>query len=82
MATTTFDKLAFIDALKNSSVPEEQARAHASALDSALRETVATKSDIQGLDFKIQELKVDLLKWIVPLLLGQAALVAALVRLF
>ena len=75
MATTTFDKLAFIDALKSSGVSEEQARAHASALDSALRDTVATKSDIQ-------ELKVDLVKWIVPLLLGQVALVAALVRLF
>ena len=75
MATTTFDKPAFIDALKNSGVSEEQARAHASALDSALRDTVATKSDIQ-------ELRIDLLKWIVPLLLGQAALVAALVRLF
>lgn len=35
---------------------------------------VATKHDLL-------ELKADLFKWLVPLLLGQAALIAALVRL-
>jgi len=42
----TFDKLVYIDRLKSAGVAEPQARAHAEALDQALRDTVATKSDL------------------------------------
>jgi hypothetical protein len=41
-----FDKLRFIDRLTHAGVAEEQARAHAEAMEEALREAVATKSDI------------------------------------
>jgi hypothetical protein len=41
-----FDKLAYKDKLTASGVPEATARAHADALDEALREGVATKSDV------------------------------------
>ena len=43
----TFDKLAYIDRLKTGGVDEEKARAHAEALDAALRETVATRQDLR-----------------------------------
>ena len=46
MNVTTFDKLAYIDALKANGVAEDQARAHAVALDTALHEVVATKADM------------------------------------
>jgi hypothetical protein len=48
MTTTeiTFDKLVYIDRLKAAGVAEPQARAHAEALDQALRDSVATKSDL------------------------------------
>lgn len=43
----TFDKLAYIDRLKTGGVDEGEARAHAEALDAALRDTVATKHDLE-----------------------------------
>ena len=48
-----FDKLIYIDRLKRAGVTEEQARAHAEAIDGALREAVATKLDIARLDAKM-----------------------------
>jgi hypothetical protein len=49
MASTqiSFDKLVYIDRLKSAGVDEPQARAHAEALDQALRDTVATKQDVR-----------------------------------
>jgi len=44
--TILFDKLAYIDRLKRAGVEEAHARAHAEAIDEALRESVATKRDI------------------------------------
>jgi hypothetical protein len=49
MASTqiTFDKLAYIDRLKSAGIGEQEARAHAEALDQALRQEVATKHDLE-----------------------------------
>lgn len=49
MTTTelTFDKLLYVDRLKSGGVTEQQARAHAEALDQALRDTVVTKQDLK-----------------------------------
>ncbi len=52
MTATTFDKLAYIDSLQANGVAEDQARAHAVALNAALHEAVATKvdmADVKGL---------------------------------
>ena len=49
MSTMTFDKLAFLDRLRAAGFDEPQARAMADGLDQALREEVATKSDIAAL---------------------------------
>jgi hypothetical protein len=56
MASTeiTFDKLVYIDRLKSAGVDEPQARAHAEALDQALRDTVATKHDVRDLRDEVQ----------------------------
>lgn len=92
MTDITFDKLSYVDKLKSGGFTEKQARVHADALDTALRDSVATKSDITVLKSDIAKLKTELkteiaavetriLKWLVPLLLGQAALVTALVKL-
>ena len=43
----TFDKLAYIDRLKAAGFAEPKARAMADGLDQALREKVATKSDVR-----------------------------------
>ena len=55
MNTITFDKLAYVDTLKSSGINEEHARVHANALDSALRETVATKQDIAAARTELKE---------------------------
>ncbi len=47
MSAITFDRLTYLETLKASGIPEAQARAHAVALDEALRDTVATKGDIE-----------------------------------
>jgi predicted nucleic acid-binding Zn-ribbon protein len=49
-----FDKLAYIDRLKRGGVDDNQARAHAEAMDGALRESVATKPDLGGLENNIR----------------------------
>ena len=76
-----FDKLAYIDRLTKAGIDEAQARAHAEAMEEALRESVATRSDIARLEHKIELAIRDLKIWtgsIAVLLFG--ALVA--VRFF
>jgi hypothetical protein len=46
VATLTFDKLAYVDRLKAAGMGEREARALAEGLDQALREEVATKTDL------------------------------------
>jgi hypothetical protein len=59
MTTMTFDKLAYIDRLKAVGFTEPQARGMADGLDQALREEVATKSDIAGLRQEMGLLRVE-----------------------
>jgi hypothetical protein len=89
MTTMTFDKLAYIDRLKAAGFAEPQARAMADGLDQALREEVATKSDIATLRAEMIGLKgellaamkadkIDFFKWVVMLIVGQTAVFTAL----
>ncbi|HEX5211644.1 MAG TPA: hypothetical protein VFW22_07915 [Pseudolabrys sp.] len=57
MTDLLFDKLAYKDKLTASGIPEAQARAHADAMDEALRESVATKSFVTA---ELTKLKLDL----------------------
>jgi hypothetical protein len=60
MTTMTFDKLAYFDRMKAAGFSEPQARAMTDGLDQALREEVATKSDISSLRSEIALLRSDL----------------------
>ena len=73
MATLTFDTYEFIERLKQSGMDANQAKAIVDGLKKINLEHVATKQDIA-------ELKADLLKWLIPILLGQVAVFAALVN--
>ncbi|MEF3366045.1 hypothetical protein V3H18_05795 [Methylocystis sp. 9N] len=42
----TFDRLAYVDRLRNGGIEEGQVRAHAEALDAALKDSVATRNDL------------------------------------
>lgn len=57
VSTVTFDKLAYLETLRASGVPDDQARAHATALDAALHDSVVTKSDLRS---ELEPLRIDL----------------------
>lgn len=79
MATITFDTLKFVERLKAAGVPESQAKAEAEALTEALAKTIAIRDLATKAD--LESFKSDLIKWVAGLLLAQAAIVAALVKL-
>ena len=68
MATLTFDTYAFIRKLKESGIPEEQARAQVEALSTAFEQfqgethftELANKQDIRELELKIEVLRAEL----------------------
>lgn len=57
-----FDRLRYMDRLTGAGISEVHARAHADAMDEALRESVATKIDITAVrqDIAAVEHKIDL----------------------
>lgn len=70
MATITFDTLKFVEKLKDSGIPDEQAKAIAEAFRDAQGDADwITKKDLQ---IELAPVKTDLLliKWMVGLVLG------------
>lgn len=80
MATLTIDTHEFIKKLTTAGVPESQAEAIAQGLGKVNLDSVATKQDIAELRLEIRDVKVEMLKWLVPLLLGQIVAFAAIVK--
>lgn len=78
MSTITFDTLKFAKTLEKAGVPVAQAEAMAEAFRDATGEELVTKT---YLDARIEASKNDLIKWVAGMLLAQAALIAALVKL-
>jgi hypothetical protein len=60
MATLTFDKLAYVDRLQAAGMGEREARALAEGLDQALREEVATKTDLAAVKTDLAAVKTEL----------------------
>jgi len=86
MATITFDTFKFISTLIEAGFDAKQAEAVSRAFKEASGEAeLATKQDLRELELrleaKIDDIKLDLVKWIAGMLLAQAGLVAALVKL-
>ncbi len=85
MNSLAFDTLRFAKRMQEAGLPQQQAEAMAEALSTAVQDSVPTKEDLHkavaDLRVEIREVQVTIVKWLVPLLLGQAALIAALVRL-
>jgi hypothetical protein len=77
-----FDKLRYIDRLKSGGITEEQARAHAEAIDDALREVVATRRDLadarSGLEARIELAVRDLTIRLGGLIAAGVALLAGI----
>jgi predicted secreted Zn-dependent protease len=83
-AQIIFDRLAYIDKLTKVGVADDTARAHADALDQAIRDSVATKTDIASVkaDIAIVAAEVQMHRWLLGLIvLLQLASLGALVSL-
>ncbi|MGE3804459.1 MAG: hypothetical protein AB7K24_07285 [Gemmataceae bacterium] len=80
MATLSIDTYDFVAGLKEAGIPEPQAVAIADNLKKVNLEHVATKEDVAELRIEIQRMKVELLKWVVPLLLAQIGVFAGVVK--
>lgn len=78
MGTITFDTLKFVENLEAAGVPSAQAKAMALVFKEATGEELVTKDFLKA---EIEASKNDLIKWVAGMLLAQAALIAALVKL-
>ncbi|MDQ7832497.1 MAG: hypothetical protein RDU30_12250 [Desulfovibrionaceae bacterium] len=89
MANTTFDTLAFAKRLMEAGFTERQAEAQVTVLREIVESELATKRDLRELELRLTtevvktnaETKADILKWVAGMLVAQAALIAALVKL-
>lgn len=78
MATLTLDTHKAISRLKEAGFEETKAEAIVNSLKEVNLENVVTRADLRT---AIAELKADLFKWLIPILLGQIAVFAAVVKL-
>ena len=82
--TLTFDTLEFFKSLKDSGFSQEQSDGVTKALSVIVKkdEDLVTKEHLDmQLNIRVAELKAELLKWMVGLMLGQTAIIVALVKL-
>ena len=78
MSAITFDTLKLSRKLESAGFTHEQATGAAAALADSFESEVVTESK---LDLRLKELELRLIKWLIPLLLGQAAIVIAAIKL-
>lgn len=96
MNAIAFDTLAYVKRLREAGVDAQHAEAQAEALSLAISENLATSEELKSLELnlraeieklgiglraEIRETQVTMIKWLVPLLLGQTAVLAAMVKL-
>ena len=74
----SFDTLAYAKKLIAVGVPEKQAEVQAEALLEMVDEHLATKRDLKEMEYKIT---AGIVKWVAGMLVAQAAIIAALVKL-
>ena len=78
MSTVTFDKLVYLETLKASGISDDQARAHAHALDEALRDSVATKGDIERLGYEMKAMEQRMIIKMGAMMVALAAFLSAI----
>lgn len=78
MTAVTFDTLKFAKKLEAAGMSAPQAEAIADAFREATSEQLVTRD---YLDARLEAVKGDMIKWVAGLLMAQAALIAALVKL-
>ncbi|WP_159728813.1 hypothetical protein [Methylosinus sp. Ce-a6] len=84
----TFDRLAYIDRLKEAGFDDRQARAQADALDAALRDSVATKADVRESELRLEakiettaaNLRADIARWLFAAVVALGGVILAAVK--
>lgn len=80
-----FDTLKVYERLRGADLPEKAAKEIAEVFKETVEERLAAKRDLTELEkrieLKISEAKVDIIKWVAAMLVAQAALISALVKL-
>lgn len=76
-----FDTHSNIKKLIKAGFNEKQAEAQTESLKELIKGQVATKTDLKELELKIEKSKNEILKWMATLLIAQAGIVAALVKI-
>ena len=86
------DTLAYAKRLINAGMPEQQAEVQAQILAEVIDSNLATKADIARvkadianvkaeLELKIEQIKADLIKWIMGMLIAQSAVIVGLMQI-
>ncbi len=78
MATITFDTLSYAKKLKSAGFTDQQAEIQAEAMKELMISELATKADLQA---EISKAKTEIIKWVAGMLVLQAGIVTALVKL-
>ena len=78
MSVAIFDTHAYIKKMKAVGFTEEQAEVQAETVADLINERLVTKAD---LDLRIAELKTELVKWMLGIAAGQAAVLVTLLKL-
>lgn len=79
VATLILDTHRLIESLKQRGFSENQAEGITDAIQQIDLSQISSKADIAELKTEMQAVEAKMLRWIVPLLLGQTALFAAIV---
>jgi len=85
----TFDTLAYAKKLIAAGVSEKQAEVQAETFAEIIDEQIATKQDLKEMEIALKRdmkelelrIKADIIKWVAGMLVAQAVIVAALVKL-
>jgi hypothetical protein len=81
MSPITFDTLKFAKTLEAAGVPAPQAEAFREATSAELVTRDYLDARLETVKASIETAKADIVKWVAGLLIAQAALIAALVKL-
>lgn len=80
MATLVIDTHKFVEKLVAAGVPKQQAEAIVEGLRETSLDQVATTADIATVREEILNFKAELFKWAVPVLIGQVAVFAIVMK--
>jgi hypothetical protein len=85
MTATTFDTLMYAKKLKEAGVSEQAAEIQAETLKEIIEDNYSGKRELKefeaSINLKLAELKTEIIKWVLGVSLGQAAIIISCIKL-